>query len=191
MSESFLTNPDNHKIHEVVTATEENSQEFTNISDSIVMSYTEDLDKLMTDMNRDVIQQEASDLLLERYCLELSNMLYFMGQKLENVGIKDDLSKLAAKEVYNGAYLNVGAHENGKKPTVAELTAVAESESKYETIMNNIYSRAYKQIKFKVDAGYDMLSTLRKIISKRMQEAQLSMIPRGHGDGLNILTGEE
>ena len=188
---SFLTELNVGKIDSVVESTEENSQEFTNISDTIVKAHTEELDNLMADMNNDVVKQEASDLVLERYCLELSNMLYFMGQKLENIGIKDDLSKLAAKEVYNDAYLNAPTDEKGKKPTVAELTAVAENESRYETIMNNIYSRAYKQIKFKIDAGYDMLSSLRKIISKRMQEAQLSMLPRMAGDGLNIMTGEE
>ena len=188
---SFLTDLNVEKMDSVVESTEENSQEFTNISDSIVRAHTGELDKLMSDMNEDVVKQEASDLLLERYCLELSNMLYFMGQKLENMGIKDDLSKLAAKEVYNNAYLNAPVDEKGKKPTVAELTAVAENESRYETIMNNIYSRAYKQIKFKIDAGYDMLSSLRKIISKRMQEAQLSMLPRMAGDGLNVITEGE
>lgn len=190
MNENFLTNSVKAKINEVVTATEENSVEFTNISDKIVKAQTEELDMLMLDMDKDIIKNEASDMLLERYCLELSNMLYFMGQKLENIGVKDDLSKLAAKEVYNEAYLNAPTDEKGKKPTVAELTAVAENESRYETIMNNIYSRAYKQIKFKIDAGYDMLSSLRKIISKRMQESQLSMLPHMNG-GLNIVTGEE
>ena len=188
---SFLTNLDDVKINEVVNTTEENSKEFTNISDNLVKAHTEDLDKLMSDMWEDVVKNDASDIILEKYALELSNMLYFMGQKLENIGVKDDLSKLAAKEVYNEAYLNAPTDEKGKKPTVAELTAVAENESKYETIMNAIYSRVYKQIKFKIDAGYDMLSTLRKIISKRMQEAQLSMIPRVPGSSLTISSEEE
>ena len=187
MNSSFLTEPSGSKILEVSNITEENSQEFTNISDQIVSAYTDELDSLMVDMNNDIIKKDASDLLLEKYWLELINMLCFMGQKLETIGIKDDLSKLSAKEVYNDAYLNTPASENGKKTTVAELTAIAENKSRYETIMNNIYSRAYKQIKFKIDAGYEMLSSLRKIISKRMQEAQLNMIPRGMGDGLNIV----
>ena len=42
--------------------------------------------------------------------------------------------------------------------------------------MNSIYSRVYKQIKLKMDAGYDMVNTLRKVISRRMQEASLSTI---------------
>jgi len=117
-------------------------------------------------------------------------MLYFLGSKLETVGVKDDLSKLAAKESYNEAYLSnrMKDAEHRNKTTVAELTALAEDASKYETVLNSLYARVYKQIKFKMDAGYDMVNSLRKIISKRMQDQSLSMYtPR---NTLNIVTGE-
>ena len=173
-------------LNEVVESTEKNVEYFVTISDSMVKSYTEDIDNIMLKINTDTVENDASDYQLEKYVLELSNALYFIGAKLENMGIKDDLSKLAAKQVYNDTYLNV-VPENGKKPTVAELTAVSEDASRYETIMNNIYSRSYRQIKFKVDAAYEMLASLRKVISKRMQEAQLSM-QRNNG---NLVIGED
>ena len=178
MNETFLTLTEESKdvvVDEVVKSTEENSQYFTNISDSLVLGYTSDLDQLMIKINVDTVENEATDAQLEKYILELSNALYFIGSRLETMGIKDDLSKLAAKQVYNEAYLDAPVDAKGKKPTVAELTAIAEDSSRYETIMNNIYSRAYRQIKYKVDAAYEMLASLRKVISKRMQEAQLTM----------------
>lgn len=176
-----------NSITKLIDDVESNNDLFSDISDRIITAYTSDLDKLMSDLRVDAIENEASDLVLEKYALELSNMLYFMGQRLEGVGIKEDLSRMTAKEAYNATYLNPTVKNGDKKPTVAELTATAEDASKYEFILNSIYSRAYKQIKFKVDAGYEMLGTLKKIISKRMQEAQAATFaPR---ERMN--TGEE
>ena len=187
MNDTFLANTDMNKISEVIETTENNVSQFNNITDNLVSAYMNDIDALMLRVNADVVDTEASDSTLEKYILELSNALYFVGTKLEGMGIKDDLSKLAAKEVFNNAYLDAPVDSKGKKPTVAEITAMAEDESRYETIMNNIYSRAYRQIKFKVDAAYEMLASLRKILSKRMQDAMLNN-STNHG---TMVFGEE
>ena len=160
------------KTKEVMQETEEGVSYFTSISDQMVTEYTQDLDNVMIRINNDAVNADASDYQLEKYVLELSNILYFLGQKLETMGIKDDISKEEDDKILKD---NAPLEDGKKKPTVAELTAMAEDESKYETIMNTIYSRSYRQIKFKIDAAYEMLASLRKIISKRMQEAQLSM----------------
>lgn len=177
MSDTFLTNVDTESMNEVFTSTEDNVQYFTNISDNLVKSYTSDMDSLMSDLYEDCIKNDASDMILEKYLLELNNMLYFLGSKLETIGIKEDLSKLASKESYNNAYLRnrLKDAEQRNKTTVAELTALAEDASKYETVLNSLYSRVYKQLKFKMDAGYDMVNSLRKIITKRMQDQSLAM----------------
>lgn len=177
MNDTLVTNIDKEAMTEVLDTTESNVQYYTSISDELVKQYTNDMDQLMRDLHVDCIQNDASDKILEKYLLELNNMLYFLGMKLETVGIKDDLSKMAAKESFNDAYLKnrLKDAENRNKTTVAELTALAEDASKYETVLNSLYSRVYKQIKFKMDAGYDMVNTLRKIITKRMQDQSLSM----------------
>lgn len=109
---------------------------------------------------------------LEKDCLKLSNLLYFMGDRLENIGIKADLSDAARKEVYNKAYLNnqVKDVEKKNKTTVAECQAVAEEASKYETVVNSIYERAYKIIKYKIDAANKLIDVIRKVITKRMND---------------------
>ena len=176
MVDTVLTNADVETMNSMVEEIETNVRYYTDISDRIINQYTSDFDELMRDLKRDIIENEPTDLLLEKYLLELNNMLYFLGSKLESVGIKDDLSKLSAKEVFNEAYLASREKdaERKNKTTVAELTAIADDASKYETVLNSIYSRVYKQIKFKMDAGYDMVNSLRKIISRRMQEASLA-----------------
>lgn len=174
MTDSFLTDFNKEKLDAAMQETQANLDMFTEVSSSIVKEYTSDLDTLMTNLHSNCISQPAPDNILEMYLLELNSLLYFIGDRLESMGVRDDLSKLAAKEVFNNSYLDAPVDEKGKKPTVAEITAIAENDSRYETILNNIYSRAYKQIKFKVEAGYDMINTLRKIMSKRMQDQQLA-----------------
>lgn len=176
MNNTLLTDVDKDSMNEVFETTETNVEYFTSMSDSLVTLYTKNMDELMSDLYVDCIQNDASDMALEKYLLELNNMLYFLGTKLETVGIKDDLSKMASKEAFNNAYLRnrLKDAENRNKTTVAELTAIAEASSKYETVLNSLYARVYKQIKFKMDAGYDMVNSLRKIISKRMQDQNLA-----------------
>lgn len=177
MAETVLNSPEKEKLDELVKTVEENVEYYISISDKIIESYTKDFDVLMSDLKRDIIENDPTDLLLEKYVLELNNMLYFLSDKIESVGIKDDLSKMAAKEVFNTTYLESREKdiERKNKTTVAELTAMAEDASKYETILNSIYSRVYKQIKLKMDAGYDMVNTIRKIITRRMQDAAMSV----------------
>jgi len=127
-----------------------------------------------------LIDQPALNI-LEKYFLELSNCLYYMGDKLEKLGVYDVMSKNAYKEVYNNSYLNqTDIGESKKKPTVAELTAQAENDAQYENIVSDVYSKAYRIVKNKVDAATTMLNSISKIISKRMIEMQLnSVTPSG------------
>ena len=171
-------------IYTNLETVEESSSIILNISSNILKSYTQHLDDLMQDLYSKVADPSTniSDTDLERYYLELTNLVYFMGEKLETVGVKDDISRAAAKEMYNKSYLDTAksplavAGTNGKanKLTVSEITAIAESAAINEQVVNMIFSRVYKQIKFKVDAAFEMIGTLRKIISKRIQEQQLS-----------------
>ena len=113
---------------------------------------------------------------IEKYFLALSNYVYFMGEKLETLGTYHAMSKAAYKQVYNTAYLNnqIKDAEKKNKTTVAENTAIAENSAIYEGTVNDIYSKAYKIVKNKIDAAQTMISTLSKIMSKRIQEQQFS-----------------
>lgn len=177
LAETVLTAPEKEKLNGIIATTEDNLSYYISISEKLVKEYTSDFDELMQDLKEDLVDGDPTDAVIEKYVLELNNMLYFLGDKLEGVGIRDDLSKMASKEVFNNKYLESREKdaERKNKTTVAELTAIAEDASKYEAILNSIYSRVYKQIKLKMDAGYDMVNTLRKVISRRMQEVSLSV----------------
>ena len=68
--------------------------------------------------------------------------------------------------------------EKKNKTTVAELTALSEQGTVYESLVNDVYSKVYKTMKIKLDAAQSMLATLSKLLSKRMQDAQM-VVPTG------------
>ena len=175
-NETFLANVDEDKVQELMSDTDNNVEYFNKVATETAIKYTEPLDKLMRKIYSGVVSREATDAQLEKYYLELTNTIYFMGDKLEQLNISGDMAKASEKEVYNNAYLanQIKDSERKNKTTVAENQAVAEQESQYEAVVSSIYDHAYKMVKFKIDAAKDMVNTLRKIISRRMQEQQLA-----------------
>lgn len=174
---TFLNNIDEAAVDTLLSSTDTNSKYFSKITDDIVRQYTADLDDLMDEIFGLVNQNIAiDDISLERLTLRLSNLLYYLGERLEIVGIKSDVAKAAKQEIFNKAYLDNQIKDIDKKnkTTVAENTAQAEEVSKYEAVVANIYERTYKIIKFKIDAGQEMVNSLRKIITKHIQENALS-----------------
>ena len=175
-NETFLSNVDTEKVTELMQDTENNVEYFNKVSTETAIKYTDYLDKLMKKIYKNAVAKDATTELLEKYYLELTNTVYFMGDKLEQLNISCDMAKASEKEVYNKAYLSnqIKDTEKKNKTTVAENQAVAEQESQYEAVVSSIYDHAYKMVRFKIDAAKDMINTLRKIISRRMQEQQLS-----------------
>lgn len=177
MNKTFLNDIDTVKTEDLLKSTKDNSEYFNKIINETVVKYTKHLDDIMQKLYLYIKKpDEIITNELEKYYLELTNLLYFQGEKLEQLGIYTDLSKTAMKEVFNKNYLNAQIKDTEKrnKTTVAENTAIAEEASKYENVVNSIYDKAYKICKYKIDAGYEMVNTLRKVISKRMQEEQFS-----------------
>ncbi len=182
---SVMEASDTNKIQEILDLTESNVQYFDTITSGMVEAETKHLDKLMQDVYGDIIQAGEFPMeKLENYYLELTNLLYFMGEKLEKLSVRSDIARAQAKEKYNNAYLaNMQKDTEGKnKRTVAENQAVADSASVYESTVQSIYEHVYKVIEYKIDAGYEMVKTISKLITRRMQEIDMSKGP-------NIKTG--
>ena len=171
---------DTEKVTGIMKEQDENVEYIMSVARTTAGKYTEHLDTIMQELYKKIIKSdEVPTEEIERNFLELTNLIYFMSDKLENLGAYDDISKANAKEAYNKAYLTEqnNTDSNKKKPTVAELTAVAEQESKYETVVNNVYATAYAIVKAKVQSAQEMSKALSKIMSKRIAEMQMSTIP--------------
>lgn len=150
------------------------------ILEKVVNSYTSPLDEIMGAIKKEIVDQDipAPIEAVEKYFIELSNCLYFIGEASEKLGLYDSISKAVAKEAYNNSYISdeIALDDKGKKRTVAELTALSENASIYEQTISDIYNKAYKTVKVKVAAGENMCNALSKILSRRMNEMQLSSV---------------
>ena len=138
------------------------------ISDNLVEKYCEDLDNIMSELRQEITSKEIDNYILESYIMELANTLYFTGSAQEDLGIKEDTCKAIRQEVYSKA------REQATGKTVADKTAQAELIAQAETMTLAIYSRAYKKVKLRMDAGYEMLNSLKKVMNKRIAEMELS-----------------
>lgn len=141
------------------------------VAKPILDSYCGELDNLVNDFNLAAVVNEADDFQLENFLFKFGVAIYALGSKLESVGLKEDISKILYKEKYNEAYLsNKGFGDDKKKPTVAELTSLAEQESKHEIVVNMIYDRVYSEMKTKLSSAIELVNSIRKIITRRMQD---------------------
>lgn len=175
---------DEEKISLLIQDTEQRTASLETIVDNVVNSYTSSLDQIMCNVHDNIVDvDDPSTELLEKYFLELSNCLYFISSRTEKLSLYEGIAKAATQEVYNNNYLTHQRINEGmagvKKPTVAESTAVAENESVYNSIVDSLYSTAYKIVKSKVATANTMVSTLSKMLSRRMSEYQLTNIQSG------------
>lgn len=183
METTFLDGIDKDKLTEKFNRTDSNVDIFQSICENVVKSYVGDLDALMADIHHDVVEVDSVETdLIEKYYLKLTNHIYFMGVAVETLGVYDDLSEISAKEEYNKVFINsqgIAPTDQKSKTTVAERQAVAEEAAKYGFTVNSIYNRAYKIVKFKIEAAQEMIRTLSKVLSKRMTESQLDASSNG------------
>ena len=166
-------------INEAVKTVDNMQIEFTSLFDLIITGYTNDIDKVLKEINDNLIVNKicpSSDD-IEIYMLKLNNEIYKLSDNVERIGIYDSVSRAIYKDCYNQIYLNnqIKDGEKKNKTTVAELTALSEQGTVYENLVNDVYNRVYKTLKIKLDAAQSMLGTLSKLLSKRMQDAQTTL----------------
>ena len=176
MDENKVVNINNKDLNDIDTEIQAMSEDYTSLSNSIIASYTSDLDSLIQSIYFNIRKDNYSDQDLEKQALDLSATLYFVSVRIEEAGVLEDLSKMLKQEQYNKSYLDtqLKAVKDNIKISVAQTQALAEEKSKHHTMMNAIYSHVVKAVKGKIDSAYELLSTMKKIISKRMSDAQLS-----------------
>ena len=165
---------DVQKINDSLFHVEEDVSYIDKLLSDTVKSYCSELDDVMERVYEDVIKVEYPAIMtIEKYFTELSGVLYNMCEKVERLGVYDSISKSKAQNTYNIKYLEVSNPTQGKKPTVGETQALSDNAALYDKTVNDMYSKAYKIVKNKVEAAETMVSTLSKIFSHRIQESNM------------------
>ena len=170
--ENIYENMKIDKIKDIQLQIERNSKTIDNIVSEIINPYCKDLDDyvlFIRDCLKDGENPPTTDE-LDDFCLNLSTYIYFAGGMCEQLGIRDDISKAVYKEMYHSA------RASQDKGTVADKDSLAELYSQQEQITNICYSRAYKTMKAKVENAQELLSSCKKVLTRRMNEYELTRI---------------
>ena len=152
-----------------------NSKLINDLTNKLVADYCKQLDnyvrfvqRLLQDNNHPPTAIELDDIVMN-----LPVLLYFAGEAQENLGIKTDVAKAVKQEKYNEVYKEL------QKGTISDKTSKAELAVQSEEVTRIIYDRAYKIVKEKMNAAYELLSSCKKVITRRISENQLSNIDEG------------
>ncbi len=148
------------------------SESIDKIVNDIIQPYCKDLDKYVSfikDCLKDGENPPTTDE-LDDFCLNLSTYIYFAGGMCEQLGIRDDIAKAVYKEMYHTA------RASQDKGTVADKDSLAELASQEQFIVSSSYTRAYKTMKSKVENAQELLGSVKKVLSRRMSEMELTRI---------------
>ena len=140
------------------------------IVDKLVTHYTKPLDDLLDVVRERLDFQDSvdfSDEEFEKLALKIPTLLYFASDGKELVGVRQDVSKLLEKEKYNRLVLT----SVGK---VAEKQGYAATNTLADSIITIASNRAYKRIEGKITAGYELLNSVKKVLSNRIVGKELS-----------------
>lgn len=160
------------KINELKDKIEGNSQQVNEIIDTIIKPYSKDLDKYVAFI-KDCLADGTnppSDEELEDFCMNLSTYIYFAGGMVEQLGIRDDISKAVYKEMYHSSRASID------KGTVADKDSLAELASQEEYITNICFNRAFKIMKAKVENAQELLQSVKKVLTRRVTEMELTRL---------------
>lgn len=164
------------KVQQVREKVDLDSRQIMKVVNEIIQPYVEDLDNyadfvksIITDYDKVPTPQELDDMMMN-----LSIYIYYASGMQEQLGIKDDIAKALYKEMYHSA------RDSIEKGTVADKDSLAELAAQSEYLTSMIYKRSYSVVKAKVSAAQEMLSSVKKIISRRMSEAEITRISGGN-----------
>ena len=104
---------------------------------------------------------------LEDFTLNLPSLLYFTASRREELRIKEDVAKAVYKEVFN----RVREKAQG---TVADKDTAADLAAQAEAISVIVLQRAGSSIKSKEEAAWEMLNSVKKVLSMRIAEIDLT-----------------
>lgn len=152
------------QLDKVLKRVELNSNEVDAVVQQIVDEYCDRLDEIMDEIDKYLHNHDnVPNSHLEHFVVSIPNRLYWVCDAAENLGVRDDVSRLLYREAYNNA-------RRTAEGTVADKDTIAALHTHAEALTAVVYSRAAKMVKAKLDNAYEMLAALKKVMSVRIAE---------------------
>lgn len=158
------------KVNEIKGRVETDSSLMDDVVNGIIKPYVKDLDNYVLFI-KDILkdgENPPTNAELDDFSLNLATYIYFAGGMCEQLGIRDDISRAVYKEMYHSQRASID------KGTISDKDSLAELASQQEYLVSVCYTRAYKTVKSKVENAQELLSAVKKVLSRRMQEQELT-----------------
>ncbi len=159
-----------NRIKDIMDKVEVDSKKLEEIVDELTKAYTKDLDEYV-DFIREIFEDEdnpPTSKELDVFCMNLSMYIYYASSMQERLGLKDDIARALYKEMYHTQ------RDSIEKGTVADKDSLAELASQQEYLTSVLYKRSYAIVKAKVVAAQELLASIKKVISRRVSEMELT-----------------
>ena len=159
-------------LSKLIKEVQEESSPVVKLSNQLIEDYSRELDSAISEL--DIIMesigensiQDIPDEQIEYYCVKIPALMYYAGQRVEELGMQADLASSNKRTALNDALLKVSG-------TVPEKKAQAEKVTEDKALVEAIYKRAYNSLKVKMEMAEKIYSGLKKALTKRISEADL------------------
>ena len=111
--------------------------------------------------------QASNDEELEDFTLNLPSLLYLVSARREELKVKEEVAKAIHKDVYN----RVREKAQG---TVADKDTAADLAAQSEAITVIVLQRSGSTIKTREEAAWEMLNSVKKVLTRRISELELT-----------------
>lgn len=160
-------------LSKLIKEVQEESSPVVKLSNQLIEDYSKDLDCAISEL--DIIMdsigensiEDIPDSQIEYYCVKIPALMYYAGQRVEELGMQADIASNNKKNAQNEVMLKVAGTVPEKKAQVEQLT-------EDKALVEAIYRRAYNTLKVKLEMAEKIYSGLKKALSKRIAEADLN-----------------
>ena len=139
-------------------------KDLSEVADSIVNKYTDDITKLIKKIENDV--EKMTNQEIRMYTLKLSSLAYSLGDLVEHADLKRDCANALVKET-NAREFNLAAGTVDTKKNVALLN------SSNEQAVSMLYNTVADLLKTKLNSVYRVVDSLKNVLISRNAEAKL------------------
>lgn len=163
---------ESEKLRAIIREVQEESAPVIQLSNRLIEDFSSELDSAISELNMIIESigensiEDISDSEVEYYCVKIPALMYYAGQRVEELGMQADLASNDNKVALNEALLKVSG-------TVPEKKARAEKLTEDKALVAAIYKRAYNTLKVKLEMAEKIYSGLKKSLSKRIAEVDL------------------
>lgn len=163
---------ESEKLRAIIREVQEESAPVIQLSNRLIEDFSNELDSAISELNMIIESigensiEDIPDTQIEYYCVKIPALMYYAGQRVEELGMQADLAANDSKVALNEALLKVSG-------TVPEKKARAEKITEDKALVAAIYKRAYSTLKVKLEMAEKVYSGLKKSLSKRIAEVDL------------------